>query len=174
MTSRRMPKQKPGRSEQTVGTPRAFLNAVEDRFGVIDWDLAATAANAVTGKFLGPGAPRGEDSLAVDWAMLPAPPRPVFWLNPPYSNIKPFARKCAEQAPAIPGEIVMLVPASISTEWFAQYVHRRALVLAIRPRLTFVGQSDPYPKDLMLVVYGRWIAPGFETWRWDGAEENPF
>lgn len=171
MMARKMPRQKPNRSEQAVGTPREFLNAVEDRFGRICYDLAATEENRVTPGYIGPGSRHGDDSLAVDWATLPTPPRPVFWLNPPFGKIAPFARKCAEQAPAIPGEIIMLVPASVSTEWFAEYVHRRALVLAIRPRLTFVGQEDPYPKDLMLAVFGRWIAPGFETWRWDGAEE---
>jgi phage N-6-adenine-methyltransferase len=169
-----MPKQKPRRSEQTVCTPREFLSAVEERFGVIDWDLAASADNAVTGKYLGPGAPRGADSLAVDWAMLPTPPYQCLWLNPPFGNIAKFAAKCAEQAPAIAGSILMLVPASVGTNWFAQHVHRKALVLALRPRLTFVGHEDPYPKDLMLAIYGRWVVPAFDTWRWDSGEECPF
>jgi len=171
---RKMPRQRPHRSEQAVGTPRAFLDAVEERFGIIDWDLAATAANAVTGKYLGPGASRGEDSLAVDWAMLPHQSPGRFWLNPPFGKIAPFAKKCAEQAPAIDGSILMLVPASVGTNWFAEHVHRKALVLALRPRLTFVGSEDPFPKDLMLCVWGRWVVPAFETWRWNSGEECPF
>lgn len=167
-----MPKQRPHKSEQAVGTPRAFLQAVEERFGVIDWDLAATASNAVTGKYLGPGASRGEDSLAVDWAMLPGAVDGRLWINPPFGKIAKFAAKCAEQAPAIDGEILMLVPASVGTNWFAGHVHGNALVLALRPRLTFVGHKDPYPKDLMLVVFGRWVVPAFDLWRWK--EENPF
>lgn len=170
-----MPRQKPGRSEQAVGTPREFLQAVEDRFGPIGWDLAASAGNAVTGRFLGPGSPHGEDSLAVDWAMLPDQVGKTLWLNPPFGNIRPFVAKAARMAPALPGSsIVILVPASVSTEWFAECVHRRALVLAIRPRLTFVGSKDPYPKDLAALVFGRWVVPAFDTWRWDGADERPF
>lgn len=169
-----MPRQKPNRSEQDVGTPRAFLNAVEERFGAIDWDLAAKPTNAVAGRFLGPGSPHGEDALAVDWAMLPGAVGGRLWLNPPFGRIAPFAQKCAGMAPAIAGTILMLAPASVSTEWFADHVHRKALVLAIRPRLTFVGHDDAFPKDLALYVFGRWVVPGFDLWRWDGAEERPF
>ena len=161
------------RSEQSVGTPRAFLNAVDERFGELTWDLAATTTNAVVGHgcFLGPGSEHGEDSLAVDWAMLPGAVNGRLWLNPPFGKIAPFAKKCAEQATSIAGQILLLVPASVSTEWFATYVHRRALILAIRPRLKFVGHEDPYPKDLALCVFGRWVVPAFETWRWDGKDE---
>lgn len=56
-------------------------------------------------------------------------------------------------------------PASIGSNWFAEHVHRRALVLGLNgPRLKFEGSPDPYPKDLMLVCYGE--SPGFDVWRW--------
>lgn len=170
-----MPKQKPHRSEQTVGTPPEFLEAVRERFGDLVWDLAATRENKVAPLWLGPGSNAGENSLAVDWAMLDGHAGHVKWLNPPFGKIAPFAKKCAQQASAEGrGTIVMLVPASVGTNWFARYVHRRALVLALSPRLTFIGQKDPYPKDLMLCVFSRWTTPTFDTWRWDGAEECPF
>ncbi len=60
---------------------------------------------------------------------------------------------------------MMLIPASVATNWFADEIHGCALVLPIRPRLTFVGHQHPYPKDLMLCVYNLG-APGFEPWRW--------
>ncbi len=170
-----MPKQKPGKSEQAVGTPPEFLYAVQERFGSIWWDLAATKKNSVSGsRFLGPGSSADENALAADWAVLPQAPGDVMWLNPPYGNIRPFVAKAAEQAPALRATLVVLVPASVGTEWFARHVHRKALVLALRPRLTFVGSTDPYPKDLMLVVFGRWVVPGFDVWRWDGGKECPF
>ena len=168
---RRMPRQKPHQSEQSVGTPREFLAAVEERFGIIGFDLAATKENAVCAKWLGPGSHHGEDCLAVDWATLPTQPGDVLWLNPPFGKISGFARLAAAMASSLPGtSIVMLVPASVGTNWFAEHVHRKALVLALRPRLTFVGEEDPYPKDLMLCVWGRWVAPTFDTWRWDGGD----
>jgi phage N-6-adenine-methyltransferase len=146
-----MPRQKPGRSDQVVATPRNFLDAVENRFGPIGLDLAANESNAVCKLWLGPGSPLqgGEDALApaVSWSG-----RTLRWLNPPYSDLDPWAAKCAaERHHAF---IAMLTPASVGANWFAEHVHGKALVLAIRPRLTFVGSSDPYPKDLCLSVCG--------------------
>ncbi len=39
------------------------------------------------------------------------------------------------------------------------------MVLGLSPRLTFEGTKDPYPKDLMLSVFGYGMN-GFDTWRW--------
>lgn len=161
-----MPKQKPGKSEQTVGTPPEFLAAVRGRFGMIGWDLAATADNSVAGCFayFGPGSLDGEDSLAQDW-----PKAKLCWLNPPFGNIAPFAAKaCLESKRGV--RTAMLVPASVGSNWFASYVFGKAAVLAIRPRLTFVGQKDPYPKDLILCLYGPWSPPGFALWNWKSGE----
>ena len=164
------PKQKPGRSKQDVQTPRDLLDAVERRFGRIVVDLAATRDNAVVenGCYYGKGSLFGgtEDSLQVPWARYaPGLPHELQWLNPPYANIWPWAAKCAEEG-EMGARIAMLVPASIGSNWFAEHVHDKALVLAISPRVTFVGHTSPYPKDLILAVYGPWVAPGFDTWRW--------
>jgi hypothetical protein len=48
--------------------------------------------------------------------------------------------------------------------WFAQHVHDKALIVALRPRLTFVGHATPFPKDIILAIFGE--QPGFDTWRW--------
>ena len=44
------------------------------------------------------------------------------------------------------------------------------MVLGLSPRLTFEGTDDPYPKDLMLSVFGYGLS-GFGTWRWDATEQ---
>lgn len=156
------------RSEQDVRTPENFLAALAKRFGPIDLDLAATEANRVAPAWLGPGSPLAEDALTFDWKEAMATVRPGHWfLNPPHGNVPPFARKCAEQAPAMPGVITLLVQAAVGTNWFESYVHRIALVLPISPRLKFVGHKHAYPKDLMICVFGRWVTPGFDTWRWN-------
>ncbi len=74
--------------------------------------------------------------------------------------------KCAASAPYGQDErrIFMLVPASVGASWFAEHVHEKALVLALAPRLQFVGQARPSAKDSLLCVYGE--HPGFQTWRW--------
>lgn len=157
--SRAMPEQKPGRSVQEVGTPPEFLRAVEERFGPICFDLAANWSNHVHRLWYGPG------GLAVDALSPPVEwdTPGLQWLNPPYANIGDWAKKCAsyEGTGAL---IAMLIPAAIGTNYFREYIHGKALVLALSPRLTFVGHTQSYPKDLILCVYGK--APGFDCWRW--------
>lgn len=158
--ARPMPKQKPGLSEQIVGTPPEFLAAVARRFGPIRFDLAANAANAVAPAYFGPGSPLGEDALEQSWQ------RPgVLFCNPEFGDCKRFVKKAAEEG-AKGARIHLLAPASVSSKWFADYVHHKALVLALRPKLTFVGHDHQFPKDLALFVFGPWIAPGFDVWRW--------
>lgn len=157
------PKQKPGKSKQDYGTPWAFIRAVEKRWGPLAIDLAARADNAKAPRFITPEA----DSLS---SRNPWSPwcREIAWLNPEFADIAPWAAKCAANAEvyrAGGGRIIMLTPASIGSEWFEAHVHRKAMVIGLRPRLTFEGTSDPYPKDLMLSIFGE--APGFDTWRWD-------
>lgn len=150
-------------SKQDYETPDEFLTAVIVRFGKIGWDLAATADNAVTMKgwnhFYGPGSPHHEDSLAPDCMWMPSF---LNWLNPPYANIADWAKKADESGV----KVLMLVPASVGSEWFAKHVNGKHYVLGLRPRLTFKGTPDPYPKDLMLVCFNFYGFKGFDTWRW--------
>lgn len=154
------PKQKPGKSRQDYATPRSFIEAVEARFGKMHVDLAATASNAKAPCFITPE----EDSLSVEWSAKWHDGN--CWLNPPFSNIEPWAAKCAEESRKMHrGKIFLLTPASIGTNWFAKYVLGHAVVLGISPRLTFEGEKDPYPKDLSLAVYASGLH-GFDCWRW--------
>lgn len=155
------PKQKPGRSKQDYETPADLIAAVERRFGPIAFDLAAVATNAKAAEFYTPA----EDALVQDWTRLEG----LLWLNPPFADIAPWARKCME---SILGPhrrrfeaLLLLVPASVGSNWFADFVHTRATVLALNPRLTFVGETQPYPKDCLVCVWGLW-APQFDVWRW--------
>src|SRR4030065_2360243 len=144
-----------GKSEQVVETPREFLDAVEKRFGKILFDLAATSENTVThlygngDQFFGPGSTHAENSLDENWRYMPE----VLWINPPFGNIGPWAAKCAEQSNRR-GWILLLVPGSIGANWWRDYVRDKAMVYAIQPRLTFVGSTSPYPKDLALCASG--------------------
>lgn len=158
-----VPAQRPGKSEQVVRTPRAFLDAVECRFGDIQWDLAATRDNCVAPNslsYFGPDhvTPDNRDGLAAPWEA-----GCLHWCNPPFDNIKAWTARAA----SIGSRVLMLLPASIGSEWFAKHVHGKAYVLALRQRLTFVGHSHPYPKDLMIAVYGFGLT-GFDVWRWQG------
>jgi len=157
-----------GQSKQDYATPRKFLDAVQRRFGTIVFDLAAHADNCVVPGYFGPGGIL-QDALSPEcvWQRCPSG---SLWLNPPFDTIAPWARKCAEvggftqsRCRSVGQRILFLVPASVGSEWFAQYVDGEALVVFLRPRLSFDGKN-PYPKDCMLCVFG--AQPGYECWRW--------
>jgi phage N-6-adenine-methyltransferase len=155
---RQMPTQKPGKSFQAYETPLEFIDAVKKRFGIkhFAYDLAASAANTKATLYFD----EAVDSLKQDWSKL----RGDLWLNPPYAHIAPWAEKCA--ASAINGSrrrIFLLVPAAVGSNWFAQHVDGKALVLLLNGRICFDGKA-PYPKDCILAVYG--AKPGYEVWRW--------
>jgi phage N-6-adenine-methyltransferase len=151
--------------KQDYGTPRAFLDACEERFGRIGLDLAAHAGNHAASDYLS----SEDDSFQHRWSDYAE--FGVMWLNPPFGRIAPWAAKCADEA-SRGARILFLVPASVGCVWFWRHVHGKALVLPVTPRLTFdgspanpkTGKPDPFPKDLMLCAYG-W-PPGFEQWRW--------
>lgn len=158
-------------TKQDYGTPPEFIKAVEQRFGPLFWDLAAydDGSNAVAPNWFGPI----QDSLSMPWASLgdkcvygfsEERAYAVLWLNPPYANCHEWAAKCAREA-ELGARILMLTPAAVDSNWFADHVHNKAMVLGLSPRLTFVGCSTPYPKPLMLSCFGFGVA-GFAPWRW--------
>ena len=116
--------------------------------------------------YYGPGSVLGEDSLAQDWRAL----KGNCWINPEFGEIKHYAAKCA-RSKGIGRRILLLVPASVGSNWWAEHVDRKALVLFTSPRVKFVGHVQSYPKDLALCCYATDLKPGYECWRWDGKEK---
>jgi phage N-6-adenine-methyltransferase len=160
---KKMPKQKPGKSKQDYGTPKSFLESVQMVYGPIVWDLAASAANSKAGSCF---YDEKQDSLKQDWYKLSKMfPHGWLWLNPPFANIGQWAKKCHEES-QLGANILMLTPASVGSNWFAKYCHNNCNVVFIRPRLTFDGAADPYPKDCMLTVWQPNSDPGYEIWDW--------
>jgi len=161
-----MPAQKPGKSKQDYRTPDNFMDAVKLKFGHLFHDLAAHRGNSQCGAcYWGPGSYDVEDSLGIDWNNLKVPDGEWCWLNPPFANIAPWAKKCAEST--LP--ILFLVPAAVGSNWFRDHVHGKAYVYALNGRLDF-NVGGPYPKDCMLCVYDtpglRQYGPGFTVWNW--------
>ena len=152
-----MPQQKPGRSKQDYQTPADLMAAVVKRFGFLQCDLAATEETARCSRFISPE----QDSLKTAWDISTGR---YQWLNPPFADIAPWAEKCMKEAER-GAWILLLTPASVGSEWFRKYIHRNALVLALNPRLTFVGETTPYPKDCMISVFCERMT-GFDVWRW--------
>lgn len=141
-----------------VRTPPEFIAAVEERFGRIGVDLAATEENTVVRS--GFGYFPNINALTEEWTG-----GSLRWLNPPFANIGPWARRCAEES-ARGCRVALLIPASVGSDWFNSWVRPFAYVFELAPRLTFVGHSSCYPKDLILALYEKQRLTGRAAWRW--------
>jgi hypothetical protein len=171
-------------TNQIVETPVEFLRAVEDRFGTIGFDLAATRENNVMRRlyhqdpevsqgvaptgiadphcfgdklFFGPGSTLSENAFLVPWNSL----ADLAWLNPPFADIEPWAAACAHTVITYRQRIAMLIPASVCTGYFIDYVKPFAYVFECTPR--------PFKKevrDVILALYEPARYLGRETWKW--------
>lgn len=168
-----MPVQKPGRSKQDYGTPMPFLTAVLTLLRIPEFvlDIAAESHNAKARAWITPV----QDALRVrDWRAHALTPfkhqlpedQQWFWLNPPYEDLRAWVGAAKDQHYRWGSNIVVLVPASVGSNWWASEVHRHCMVRFVRPRLTFDGCEDPYPKDCALLCYGYGHAIGYQLWNW--------
>lgn len=160
------PAQKPGTSRQDYVTPDAFIVAVKRRLQIerFQHDFAADRSNAKAMTFFD----ATTDALSVShWEVSLYDKHGWGWLNPPFSNISPWARRCLETSQR-GGHIALLVPAAVGANWYRDFIHRRALVLALNGRLAFMPDRPTwlYPKDCMLCLFGPSVRPDFDVWRW--------
>lgn len=151
-------------SKQDYQTPWEFIHAVESKFGEIGFDLAADAANSKAGR--GPIGPLNfyselDNSLIQPWHTLSG----NLWLNPPFKRVSPWAHKCAEEA-SLGAKILLLTPAAVDTNWWRDFVHEKARVLFLSPRIQFDGAGDPFMKPLSLACYNFSLPKWYEPWRW--------
>lgn len=174
MTTRKMPAQNRHKSVQSVGTPPEFIQAAcrKLRIAYFSWDLAADVANTVTRyhphtqgfeRYFD----KATDALVQDWTHGGHRFHQGYWnwLNPEFSNIAPWARKCVEEAER-GACTAMLVPSSTGANWWNDYVHGYGYVLALRGRIKFLGHVDQYPKDLALILYTPTGFNGYDLWDW--------
>lgn len=154
----KMPKQKPGQSEQVVCTPTWFLESAKKKLGITqwDWDLAASHDNAVADDFY----TEKDDALIQEWPTNGG----WNWCNPPYEDIEPWVKYASFQS-LRGSQTAMLVPASVGSNWWRDWVDQDAYVLFLNGRLTFEGHTSPYPKDLALLLYSKAFM-GYDVWNW--------
>lgn len=149
-----------GGSEQVVSTPPELVLAIEGRFGHLDYDLAATPENAVCSFYY----TETDDSLKITW------PSGQHWLNPPFKEIGKWVAKAYFETQCNPNcRVIMLVPASVSTNWYRDYVDGKAICIPIK-RPKFVGQKNVIAKDMMLVIYGGGLSGWQSPWDWTGGK----
>lgn len=120
-------------------TPRSIL----DELGKFDLDPAnSTPENHPTAdKHFGPA----EDGLIQDWTGR-------VWLNPPFSNARPFIEKLIEH-----GDGIALVFCRVDALWFQKAAAAADLVLFIAGRISFVrpdGKLSRCPLGCVLLAFG--------------------
>lgn len=157
--------QKPYRSPQNYSTPENFIEAVKKRLGITDfaYDFAADGRNAKAQHYM----TEADDALTQPHWQLFMLTTGWGWLNPPFTKIGPWAKKCKQTKDA-GGQIALLVPAAVGSNWFRDYVDGQALVLLLNGRLSFMPDKPTwlYPKDCILALYSPVIRPGYEVWTW--------
>lgn len=162
-------------------TQADFIAAVERRFGAIAWDLAATAKSSKGSQgFFS----RDDDALTCSWERARAACKmtkkggTIGWLNPPYgkevksTGIGPWMAKVYAETRASGFEVVTLTPTSTG-QWFYRNVWNKADVIFLTGRLTFEGETTPYPKDCMVCRYGDRAIGGVYLWDWRTDELLP-
>lgn len=151
-----------GSSKQDYATPSDFRTAVVKKFGFPAWDLAAAEWNhfGPVGNFFD----AQNSAFLHDWHKMTG----LLWLNPPFCDIEPWAKKCHEEYQK-GAWILLLVPASVGSVWFQTHVHAVAhTVHFLSPRLCFDGKA-PFPKDCILADYRdphNTRATVYAPWRW--------
>jgi hypothetical protein len=168
--------------EGVYRTPMNLLNPVNRRWP-LEFDLAANPENCAIKRLHG-GIPgrhftEVENSLVQDWAGNPRLPSAggFSWLNPPYDDIGKWTSKAEIEAKK-GWRGVILIPSATGARWLVDHCMGAKIVFLIgRPTFEFInsmdhknpakrGQpnTDPYGKDMLLVVYDG--TRGVELWDW--------
>lgn len=163
-----MPPQRPHRSKQTYSTPADFIASAKALLGIsaFAFDFAASASNAKATRYWS----KRHDALsfsAEEWAAQVPTQLDWGWLNPEFTDIRPWAARCA-QVRELGRNIAFLVPASVGANWFRDHVAGQAHVKFLNGRLAFIeNQPDAlYPKDCILALYSPRWQPAYVVWEW--------
>jgi hypothetical protein len=157
---------------QVYRTPPELLEAVQRRFGAITFDAACMSTDKVAP--YGYAIDLGLDALAFDWREHLR--GEITWCNPMWRDAGEYAAKCAQLAEA-GGRVLLNVQLAPDSNWYAEHVHGRALVLALNPRVPYLnpdgspaftdrnGKALGINRPVMVAAYG-FGQTGFEPWKW--------
>lgn len=132
----------------TWETPQAFFEMLDEEFG-FTLDVACLPGTAKAANYFTPA----DDGLAQDWSGH------ICWMNPPYGrgqDVFSWVRK-AYSTGENGSTVVALLPASVDTRWFHEYVIRATEIRFVRDRLWFRkdGIEARANHGSMVVVFDR-------------------
>lgn len=126
-------------------TPQKLFDELNKEFN-FTIDAAADAENHKCERYY----TKEENGLEKSWKG-----ERVF-LNPPYGRELPkWAKKAAEEAKDKSTIIVMLIPARTDTQWFHDYIYKKAEIRFIKGRLKFGDGEKDAPFPSMVVIFRR-------------------
>ena len=122
-------------------TPQQIFEQLDAEFR-FNLDACATADNHKCEKYF----TKEEDGLSKKWGGY------SVWCNPPYSNIKDWAKKCYEEGHKPNTTVVMLIPSRTDTKWWHNYIQYKSEVRFIKGRLKF-SNSNPAPFPSAVIIF---------------------
>jgi site-specific DNA-methyltransferase (adenine-specific) len=126
-------------------TPQKLFDELNKEFN-FTIDAAADAENHKCERYY----TREENGLEKSWKG-----ERVF-LNPPYGRELPkWVKKAADEAKDKSTIIVMLIPARTDTQWFHDYIYKKAEIRFIKGRLKFGDGKKDAPFPSMVVIFRR-------------------
>jgi len=108
-------------------TPPWLWERLSSQFNFV-WDVCSTPENNLVGGSI--------NALEATW------PKGVVYMNPPYSNVRPFLKRVVEEYRTT---TVALLKGDPSTRWWNDYVKDKATLLWIPKRVRFYYQGKPGP-----------------------------
>lgn len=122
-------------------TPDNVVSYFEDFIGrEIVLDAASSAANAVSTDFI----TEDDNALETNWLEHYTAHDGLVWLNPPFSNIKPFVER-AIQMSDLGANVCVLVTNSTCSHWFHQAFDRAESIFMPRGRIAFISAETGKP-----------------------------
>jgi phage N-6-adenine-methyltransferase len=116
-------------SSDEWSTPQDVVDVLSGWFGPFDLDPCCRPETAKAPAFFA----KGDDGLTQPW-------HGRVWVNPPYSDPRPWIEKAIQTVES--GEarrVVMLLPCSTDTAWFHDLVIPHADIVFMRGRVRFLG-----------------------------------
>jgi len=119
-------------------TPQDLFNKLNQEYN-FTLDPCATKENAKTTKYY----TKEQNGLLKSWK------NEIVFVNPPYSNIKEWAKKCANEYINNKTTIILLIPSRTDTIYFHNYILPYAKLIFIKGRLHFNNSKNcaPFPFD---------------------------
>jgi len=105
------------------------------------------------------------DGLSIDW-----PSDMVSFVNPPYSQIATWAKKCSDEAKK-GRSVILLIPSRTDTRYFHDYIYGETELRFFKGRLKFVhpddpdGKRTPAPFPSMLCIWESTETRVMKAWR---------